>query len=43
MLNMSGSSRAFATFNQIRDSLAIALGVAQKLNTELVVFVPAHD
>lgn len=43
LLSRSRNSGSFATFDEISNSLAIALGVAKKLNAELIVFVPAHD
>ena len=43
MLNVIGNGRGFATFDQIGDSLAIALGVPKKLDAELVILVPPHD
>lgn len=43
LLSRSRNSGSFATFDEISNPLAIALGVAKKLNAELIVFVPAHD
>lgn len=35
--------RCFAAFDQIGEVLTDSLGVPKKLDTQLVVFVPAHD
>lgn len=43
MNRLVGHKRGFATFDQVTDSLADAIGIAKKLDAELVVFVPAHD
>ena len=43
LLNVVGNSRSFATFDQIGDSITDALGVAEKFDIELIVFVASHD
>lgn len=43
LLNMTGDDSGHATFNQVCDSLPIALSIAKKFDPELVIFVPAHD
>ena len=43
MLNGDGNGRGLATFDQIIDAFTDSLGVAKKLDTELIVLVPAHD
>jgi hypothetical protein len=38
-----GHGDDFWTFDQLRDSLAIAMGITKKFDAKLVVFMPAYN
>jgi hypothetical protein len=43
LLNWIGDSRCLATFDQICDSLTIAVGITKELDPELIVIVPPDN
>ena len=43
MLSLVRDDRYFATFHQIGNSLANAIGIPKELDAELVIFVPSYD